>query len=128
MRYFTAAEFACKGAGCCGGASRMDPQFLELVDELRHRVGFPLLVSSGYRCPVHNARVSSTGQAGPHTTGRAADFLVYGPRAFALLRRAQELGFTGVGVRQKGFRGSRFLHLDNLTAADGHPRPWVWSY
>ena len=104
----------------------MDPVFLMDVDELRHRFGKPLVVSSGYRCPAHNSRVSSTGSDGPHTTGFAVDFAVDRGAAVELLQIALSMGFTGIGVNQKG--GGRFLHLDKLPNAPGQPRPTIWSY
>jgi zinc D-Ala-D-Ala carboxypeptidase len=122
LRYFTRAEFRCKHCAI----ERMDDEFLRLLDELRHRCGFPLPVTSGYRCPVHNQRVSSTGPDGPHTWGRAADLGVSRHRAYDVLRHALALGFTGIGVQQKG--PTRFIHLDTLTEQEAAPRPTVWSY
>jgi uncharacterized protein YcbK (DUF882 family) len=122
-RYFQASEFACH-CGC--GQNLIDSQFVTELDELRHRYGAPLKVSSGYRCPEHNAKVSETGLTGPHTTGRAADLLVDRGNAYKLLKLALELGFTGIGVQQKGT--GRFLHIDNLPNAPGQPRPTLWSY
>lgn len=122
-RYFTVSEFACKCGRC---QNLIDHQFITELDELRHRYGAPLTISSGYRCPDHNAKVSSTGRTGPHTTGRAADLLVDRGNAYKLLKIALEMGFTGIGVQQKG--GGRFLHLDNLPNAPGQPRPTIWSY
>jgi len=41
-------------------------------------------------------------------------------------------GVTGIGVKQNGPAGKRFIHLDNLgidyTKLTGGLRPWVWSY
>lgn len=123
MKYFTLSEFACKHCG----ASNMDPVFLANVDELRRRYGKPLTVSSGYRCPAHNAAVSHTGGAGPHTTGRAVDFAISRREALELLALAlASRNFTGIGVSQKG--NGRFLHLDDLPNAPGQPRPTIWSY
>lgn len=122
LRYFVRSEFACKHCG----ENKMDDQFLEELDTLRHEYGAPLVVSSGYRCPDHNSKVSSTGRTGPHTTGRAADLAVDRGNAHKLLRLAMNRGFTGIGVQQKG--GARFIHLDNLPNAPGQPRPTVWSY
>lgn len=122
MRYFTDAEFACKHCG----QNQMDQAFLTMVDELRHRCGFPLPITSGYRCPTHNAAVSSTGPNGPHTTGRAVDIGVSRHRAHDVLRHALAMGFTGIGVQQKG--ASRFIHLDMLREPQHAPRPSVWSY
>lgn len=104
----------------------MDQQFMQRLDELRRTLGFPLFVNSGYRCPTHNQRVSSTGPNGPHVTGRAADLRVSGTQAFQLIHHAIDLGFNGIGVAQKGDHARRFIHLDDLEAP--HPRPWIWSY
>jgi uncharacterized protein YcbK (DUF882 family) len=122
MRYFTKADFACKH---CGENKMSDP-FMLLIDELRHRCGFPIVVTSGYRCPEHNQRVSTTGPNGPHTTGLAVDLGVSRHRAWDVLRVAMEMRFTGIGVNQKGT--SRFLHLDMLREPEHAPRPTVWSY
>jgi zinc D-Ala-D-Ala carboxypeptidase len=118
LRYFTPREFECKHCG----ENRMQDGFLRKLDDLRHKLGFPLRVTSGYRCPTHNQRVSTTGPAGPHTTGRAADLAVDRGQAYLVLKAALDAGFTGIGVQQKGT--VRFIHLDDLS--DG--RPTVWSY
>lgn len=121
-RYFTRAEFACRHCG----ENAIDDSFVTLLDELRHRCGFPLPVTSGYRCPAHNAAMSTTGAHGPHTTGRAVDLAVSRHRAHDLLRHALAMGFTGIGVAQKG--STRFIHLDMLREPEHAPRPSVWSY
>lgn len=109
----------------------MAPDFVAKLDRFREVVGVPLLVVSGYRCPAHNAAVSSTGASGPHTTGRAVDLAASGGPAFNLLRLALShpaVSFSGVGVKQHGLHAGRFVHLDDLPAAPGRPRPTVWSY
>jgi len=121
-RYFKRAEFACRH---CGENLILD-SFVERLDELRHICGFPLIVTSGYRCPAHNNKVSSTGLNGPHTTGEAVDLLVDRKLAFTVVKHAIPLGFTGLGFQQKGH--IRFLHLDTLEDVPGQPRPTVWSY
>lgn len=122
--HFRESEFRCQ---CCGEA-KMNMEFILLLDDLRHRVGMPLRVSSGYRCPWHNDKVSTTGFNGPHTTGRAVDLAIYGPDAFRVLTQASLGGWMrGIGVNQKGPLNKRFLHLDNLEEPD-HPRPRIWSY
>lgn len=97
--------------------------FMDKVEELRLSVGFALPVTSAARCPKHNANVSGTGLTGPHTTGRAIDFGVSGSKAYAVLNAALRMGFTGIGVNQKG--NGRFIHIDDLT---GPTRPATWSY
>jgi len=119
VKHFKRAEFLCK---CCQ-TEAMDDAFVELLDHLRDILAFPMVITSGYRCPAHNEAVSTTGRVGPHTTGKAADIAVRGAQAHFLLQIALELGFKGIGIQQKG--PSRFIHLDTVT--DGS-RPTVWSY
>lgn len=118
-RYFKLAEFKCRHCE----QNMIQPGFVDKLDRLRATVGFPLRVSSGYRCPLHNQAVSTTGPDGPHTTGQAADLRVDRERAMIVVREALRMGFTGVGVKQHG--ANRFIHLDTLT---GPGRPTIWSY
>lgn len=122
---FREDEFRCKHCGMV----HMAPEFLDTLQALRSHCGFPFVVSSGYRCPVHNKAVSSTGPRGPHTTGRAVDVAAAGAQALYLVRSAVAFGFTGVGVKQKGPHAGRFIHLDDLGDHEtSGPRPWLWSY
>lgn len=120
---FTRKEFACK-CGC--GDDEMDLEFINRLQSLRELCGFPIIISSGKRCPEHNAKVSSTGKTGPHTTGKAVDISVDRTKAHKVLKMALRLGFTGIGVQQKG--KSRFIHIDSLEEGPDCPRPTVWSY
>jgi uncharacterized protein YcbK (DUF882 family) len=122
LKYFSIGEFACKHCG----DNKIDLGFVSELDDMRHRYGNPLVVTSGYRCPDHNAKVSSTGRAGPHTTGHAADLSDDRADAFRLLRIATTMRFTGIGFQQKGV--GRFIHLDDLPNTIGTPRPAIWSY
>lgn len=122
-KYFTDKELACQGGPCCGGEQKMNTVFMNKLDQIRHRLGFPLRVTSGYRCPAHNANISHTGTTGPHTTGRAVDIAIQGEDAFKLIEIAMAFGMTGIGVSQKG--NKRFIHIDDL---EHGLRPRVWSY
>lgn len=122
LRHFKISDFACRHCG----ENKIDYKLVEMIDELRERCGFPIVISSGYRCPDHNVKVSSTGRNGPHTTGRAADLSVSHQQALTVLRKALAMEFTGFGVNQKG--GGRFIHLDTLPAGPAQPRPHIWSY
>jgi hypothetical protein len=120
---FSPREVMCKGTGMI----LVVPEFLDRMQALRSTYGKPLAVSSWYRSPEHNVRVSNTGPNGPHTTGRAVDLKVVGADALLLFRLALNLNFTGVGVKQHG--EGRFLHLDDLSSPGfSGPRPWLWSY
>lgn len=120
---FARAEMTCQ-CGC--GRADMVPEFMDKLQALRMLFEKPMRVTSAYRCPDHNAKVSGTGRTGPHTTGRAVDIGIRGFDSHALLTLAMRMGFSGVGVNQKG--GARFLHLDDLPDGPGCPRPTVWSY
>lgn len=121
MRYFLFSEFDQKGlAG--SGEKFMDRSFITNLDALRHKCGFPFIISSGYRTPEYNNRVSSTGYAGAHTTGKAADIAVSGENARTVLKNALDMDcFTGIGINQRGDK--RFIHLDSVP---GKKR--IWSY
>ncbi|MOA18896.1 hypothetical protein D3C78_1392400 [compost metagenome] len=64
-------------------------------------------------------------QPGEHSTGKAVDVAIQGADALLLLRLALELGFTRIGIQQKG--AGRFLHL-GTSAGARFPSPAIWSY
>ena len=126
IQNFKPAEFICHCGRCNGStpggvADLMDQDFITKLDWLRNDLGFPIGITSGYRCPDHNASVSSTGRDGPHTTGMAVDLDLNRERAFKILKHIEELGFMGLGVQQKD--AGRFIHLD--MARDTYA---FWSY
>lgn len=128
IKHFKPSEFACKCGKCGSTGNEMDADFIGKLDQLRERHDFPLIITSGYRCPEYNDRISSTGLDGPHTTGRAADVSVTGERAFKLVTHSSLGGWmTGIGINQRGDYAKRFIHLDDLEAPD-HPRPRIWTY
>ncbi len=127
MRYFKYSEFDCKDPDISGvgtGEKFMVMDFLERIDELRHRCGFPFVITSGYRTPEYNMKVSNSGAKGPHTTGKAADIEAkIGREKYIILKHAMTLGFTGIGIART------YIHLDTLGGAESsQSRPWVWTY
>jgi zinc D-Ala-D-Ala carboxypeptidase len=125
VRYFKAHEFACR-CGC--GIEGIQPGLVYELDNLRHAFGKPIRINSGFRCPDWNDSESSTGRTGPHTTGLAADLGVAGRDAFVILKLAQQMKFTGIGINQKGVYTDRFVHLDMIPDSLAHKRPWIWTY
>lgn len=125
---FGPAELRCKHTG----ALIMVPSFLDRLQQLRSLLGFPFPIASGYRHTSHPAERGKASGGGAHTRGRAVDIRVYGIRAMAIVERARALGFTGIGVSQSlgADQANRFIHLDDMTEADGYhaPRPAFWSY
>ena len=122
-KYFQAHELRCSHCG----VERMQPHFMENIILLRELLGFPFIVTSGFRCQNHPIETRKD-SPGAHTTGQALDIQVYGNNAHRLLDAALRAGFSGVGISQKGEHSERFIHLDNLGNADDRPRPTVWSY
>lgn len=118
-KHFNFSEFTCQ-CGC--GGNDIDASFVDKLDKLRDALGFPFIISSGYRCPEHNNRVSTTGHTGPHTTGRAVDIVADHLHALEIIAAAYHAGFKGFGVQQKG--GHRFIHLDDIR----RPYQTLWSY
>lgn len=127
---FTYDEFKCQCNHCESeraltrdkGEWFRAPEFrafmIRLID-LRHHLGFPMTVTSGYRCPDHNNAISSTGLDGPHTKG-AADIAIIFERMYLLVDEATSRKM-GVGIKQHGPFAKRIIHLDN----DG---PRLWTY
>lgn len=118
---FREVEFRCRHTGTCN----MHPDFMARLQKLREVMNRPLVITSGYRHPTHPVEARKLA-SGAHTMGRAVDIAAQGPFAIRLIAEAVNLGFTGIGVSQKGI--TRFIHLDDLTANDQFPRPTIWSY
>lgn len=128
---FSIKEIAQHGPGHSNGKTPVIimPDTLDRLQLLRNYCGFPFRITSAYRSPEYNSKVSSTGEHGPHTTGRAFDINVYGEKVNILIYFAHKVGFTGIGVKQKGPYASRFVHIDDLENHETNgPRPWAWSY
>lgn len=131
--HFSMEELTCS-CGC--GQMKMNADFMESVVRLRKLHGRGLRVSSAYRCPAHNAKVSSTGENGPHATGHAIDFQVSDPDLIAsILYCLLSLGFgtgktfTCFRLHQKGPAEGRFIHIDDLNALEtGGKRPHIGTY
>ena len=116
---FSADEFNCSHCG----KNEMQADFMSRLQALRMRYGKSMKITSGYRCPEHPIEAKKA-KPGAHASGLACDVGVDGKQAYELMKHAFALGFTGIGVSQKG-SGPRFIHLDMLEEA---PRPNIWSY
>ena len=113
MKYFQIEEFNCQETG----NNQMDKQFLLLLDTLRHKCGFPFVITSGYRDPSHSIEAKKE-NPGKHSEGIACDIQVKnGPERFTLIDEALCLGFTGIGIHKA------FIHVDTRKTT-----PVVWVY
>lgn len=117
---FSEEEFSCSETGEC----KMSAVFMTKLQKLRDAYGKPLTITSGYRSPKHSIEASKpAGKLSTHARGCAADIACNGQQAYEIMKLAFEVGFTGIGVSQKG--SARFVHLDTFS---GSPRPNIWSY
>ena len=74
MKWFKLGEIACR---CCGQLptsmrENIEALVSEVLDPARERLGRPVVVNSGYRCPKHNAEVGGVANS-QHMKGEAAD-------------------------------------------------------
>ena len=117
--YFSRDELKCKHCG----VYHFDEQFLEVLNRIREDCGFPLYVTSGYRCPQHPEEVHKS-RPGAHTKGLAVDLAVQGHKAYFLVESAVRYAVPRIGVSQNK-DGPRFIHLD---IDFDLPNPTIWSY
>ena len=77
-RNFARSEFRCR-CGC--GADHVDAELISALDVLREHLDSPIILTSGTRCPWHNANVGGA-KSSFHLFGKAADIVAptYTPR------------------------------------------------
>ena len=113
-KFFRLEEFNCTHTN----RNEMDHEFLVKLDELRERVGFPFVITSGYRDATHpaEARKAEPG-TGYHCQGLAADIKVSnGFERMNIVHEAIKMGFS-IGVART------FVHVD-----DRKTTPVMWTY
>jgi hypothetical protein len=118
---FKLEEFSCKHCG----KNEINHKLIDKLQLLRDDLGFPLVISSGYRCSEHPIEAKKS-KPGTHAEGIAVDIAVSHEKALEVLYKAIAHGFKGIGVNQKG--NGRFIHLDIAEMGDSRPRPHLWSY
>lgn len=74
MRYFQPEEYRCRcGRGAaCDAPQELDGLMAQRLDMLRESLGHPLVLTSGLRCAVWNAKVGGAPDS-RHLTGQAVD-------------------------------------------------------
>lgn len=79
IRYFDREEFRCKCGGkyCTGFPEEPREKLIRVADRVREHFGNTATVSSGVRCPTHNAKVGGVANS-RHLSGKAMDFCVKG--------------------------------------------------
>lgn len=121
-KYFKSYEFDCPCSNC--SQTFIDEDLLLRLDDIREESGFPLKITSGYRCDHHQAQLKEQGfetakGRSQHQDGKAADILNGHHTGRELEVFARKAGFKAVGV------GNRFVHVDTRSDRD---RSWTYSY
>lgn len=98
--HFQPHEIACR---CCGEIC-IWPEALDALEGLRCAMNAPLVIDSGHRCALHNARVGGAPLSMHKTLAFDVALSAHDPAKLA--RIAHAAGFRGFGF------GQTFLHLD----------------
>lgn len=98
---FSPEELACRGTG----KLLIHEGSLDMLQELRTKLGKPLYINSAYRSPEYNEAIGGAAQS-QHLVGRAFDVSLRNINPGVLCIRAERIGFTGFGEY------SDFLHID----------------
>jgi len=115
IRKFTPDEFDARdrmGVKIPGTGKAMDYAFVQKLDRIRARVGFPVYIHSGIRTKERNEQVGGA-DSSSHLDGHAADVEAIGSRNRFLIRKAALAeGICRIGT------GKTFLHLDDDPTKD----------
>lgn len=115
--YFTPREFASKG----NGYLRVSKKMIAALDRVRAAVGHPIEIKSGYRDPVHNARVGGA-RFSRHLISGAVDINLRGLSAVERHRLMSHLmaeGFTSFGS---------YARSPDMLVADMRPQARIWRH
>ena len=119
MKYFTIAEFDSPDAP--GSGVNMHQDLLELLDEMRAIYGKPIIITSGYRTPEHNASLGkNASKNSSHLKGLAVDIAIENSnQRYEIIRIAMLLGIKRIGT------GKGFVHID-IDASKPSNVNWVY--
>lgn len=117
--HFDSVEFECP---CCGINYTIDDleYIVSALEKMRKDIGFPIIITSGRRCPDHNYSVGGVCNS-QHLIGVAVDITSnVTPSSLAIL--AYHYGFRYIGI------GSDFVHLDMRNFGKGYSFSCIWHY
>jgi uncharacterized protein YcbK (DUF882 family) len=95
---------------------QVDLELITKLEKLRKRLGLPMIVNSGYRCPKRNQQVGGA-EKSQHLLGKAADISLHNQQLDIdiIFNIARKIGFKGIGLYDN------FIHLD---VRDGNFATW----
>lgn len=103
-RHFKVKEFACKDGS---QVVFIDDYLYTILDILRHKLGKPVIITSGYRTPEWNAKCGGA-KYSYHMRGMAADIRVDGMSAKELAKELDKIAENGCGI----IVYSNWVHFD----------------
>lgn len=114
VRYFSReAEWVCQCGGkyCNGFPAEPEEKLVRLAVRVREHFGKPVEVSSGVRCPTHNAKEGGVANS-RHLSGKALDFRVQGVSGATVLAYCQ--GLVNAGELRYAYRikNGDYVHMD----------------
>ena len=116
-RYFSESEFK-KCVPSCSERD-MDGAFLSLLDDVRERVGIPLVLNCAYRSSSWDKSKGRSGNSA-HTRGLAVDIRCNtSANRMKIVRAALDCGIRRIGI------GKSFIHLD---ADESLPQDIIFHY
>jgi uncharacterized protein YcbK (DUF882 family) len=101
VEFFRPEEFAC---ACCGKV-HVKRELITRLCAMRKSTAQPIVITSGYRCPKHNAEVGGA-KTSAHMSGYAADIQVSDSTRWIIALAASDAGFHRIGIAEK------FIHVD----------------
>ena len=102
--HFSEAELACHHCG----VNECTQALVDALEAFRAVAGKPVVVSSAYRCPQHNADSGGAGKS-EHVEGLAADIRVNGMTATELEAAARKIhAIRGIGRNDH----QQYIHVD----------------
>ncbi len=112
-KYFELDEFTCSETG----DNFIKHDFVATLDKMRERCGFPFVINSGYRSPMHTKEVCKP-TPGQHCAGQCADIAVKNShQRYMIITEAIKSGFTGLGI------AANYVHIDRRKT----PAAWVYK-
>lgn len=97
-------EFQCKDES---QLVKVDSNLVDKLQQLRDRLGIPIIINSGFRTIEHNKKIGGSTNS-QHLSGKAVDVSILNQKLSIETIRdlAESVGFTGIGMYDT------FIHLD----------------
>lgn len=121
-RYFKLSEFDCPTLINSGWL--MKSYFVKKLDDMREIVGFPLVVTSGYRTTEKNDSLPNSSPISAHLYGLAADIAATNSaQKKEIIKAALKVGINRIGIMNTA------IHLDvGNKYSSIYPSNRVWYY